>query len=218
MWLGSYSNYDGIITHEGSSPTHVQDGKQTNTCDDADCYNEGYMYVSFGYNPATNDYDPVDGKLYTDYTQKLSQTNNCNTEADCYNYAEVYYSAFSEDGATVTSVSNQQVTQKNTCSYGASCANLGYVYNNVYAEDTAKLTATTNQVLSQSCNISGGNCLNDNTVTTSGSAINNAVLSYTANQNINQFDSSPAEIDIQRSSGTTNLGTITQTSGGTITP
>lgn len=200
---------NGLVTHEGDNPTHIQEGTQKNTCDNADCLNKGYMNVDIGQGNA------VDGILKTDYKQQLSQSNECTTEADCSNYAKLLYTAFSDGGATVTSVSNQAVTQSNNCHYGASCANIGYLTNNVLGSGTAKLTETTNQVLTQSCNESGSgdSCLNLNTLYTSGTATNGAVLSYTANQNINTADADgTASINIVRNSGTSNLGTITQTS------
>jgi hypothetical protein len=200
---------NGLVTHEGDNPTHIQEATQTNTCNNADCFNDGEMYVNIGQGNA------VDGILKTDYKQQLSQSNGCTTGADCSNYAKLLYTAFSDGGATVTSVSNQAVTQSSNCHYGASCANIGYLTNNVFGSGTAKLTETTNQVLQQSCNESGSSdsCLNLNTLYTSGTATSTAVLSYTANQNINSADADgTASINIVRNSGTSNLGTISQTS------
>jgi hypothetical protein len=215
MALNIFSKDDGFVTHEGDNPTHVQEAVQKNECDDAGCVNKGGMYVNIG----TGANGPITGTLKTDYTQKLSQSNYCSDEAQCKNQAQLVYNAFAGGSAVLTSVSNQYVTQSNTCSNGVSCTNIGLVTNNVFADNTAKLTATANQKLTQSCNTSSSSCLNDNTVTTSGTAINNAVLSYTTNQDINTADpNGAANINIVRNSGTTNLGTITQTSNGNLNP
>jgi hypothetical protein len=211
MDLSIYASLDGVVTHEGDNPTHEQEASQSNECDNADCFNVGIMSVALG--SAGN---PVDGLLKTDYTQDLNQQNDCTTQASCFNYGEMKYTAFSDGSAKVTSVSNQDLTQSNNCHNGANCANFGTLNNNILASGTATLTATANQDLTQSCSKSGGACLNNNILTTSGTATGTAILSYTANQNIDAFNHNDAgaqmnTITANFASGTHNLGTISQT-------
>lgn len=204
-----------INTH-GSSNVEVdgtQDINQKNICDDgSSCFNTATLDAGI----TASDTASID----SDFSQLVSQLNQCTNGANCKNDATVLYSVSAEDGSVIKSESDQRLTQINTCSTGQNCMNVGTLTNNVFASGTAKLNADSTQILTQTCTPSSGpNCLNMNTLTTDGSATSNAVLTYATIQNVNTADpDGTASIDIDRSSGTTNLGTITQTSNGVITP
>jgi hypothetical protein len=191
----------------------TQDTNQKNICDDgSSCFNTASVDADI----RATDSSSID----SDFSQLVSQLNQCTNGANCKNDATVLYSVSAEDGSVIKSESDQRLTQINTCSTGQNCMNVGTLTNNVFASGTAKLNADSTQILTQTCTPSSGpNCLNMNTLTTDGSATSNAVLTYATIQNVNTADpDGTASIDIDRSSGTTNLGTITQTSNGVITP
>jgi hypothetical protein len=191
----------------------TQDTNQKNICDDgSSCFNTATVDADI----RATDSSSID----SDFSQLVSQLNQCTNGADCQNIATMQYFVTAEDGAIIKSESDQRITQINTCTNNQNCMNVGTLTNNVFASGTAKLNADSTQILSQNCTASSGpNCLNMNTLVTDGSAINNAALTYATIQNINTADpDGTASIDIDRSSGTTNLGTITQTSNGVITP
>jgi hypothetical protein len=199
---------------DGSSSVEVdgtQDLDQTNNCADASrCINSASI-VSDITASGTSSID-------SDFTQVVDQYNACTNGANCANDATVEYFVTAQDGAIITIDSYQRITQTNTCSTGQNCVNTGTLTNNVFASGTAQLDADSTQILRQTCNTSSGpNCLNDNTVTTSGTATNNAILNYVTAQNIQPSDGSGiASITVSRSSGTSNVGTISQTSNGDI--
>jgi len=212
---------DGSITvTEG-----IQDAYQLNDCDNAACKNAVTLFAGLGAS-TTGGIDPVTGDVVADYSQESDQINECGGTANCQNQLQILYSAIAKDGASgagyIESTSDQSAYQANYC-YDQNCANSGILTNTVFAPTGSEVYSTVSQDLYQVCTTSSGpNCQNVNSLTISGSAVNNAFLAYTASQDIDNTSGTtqpPASISYSATATNTPYTPqpVTQQTPGTIT-
>ena len=210
--LGVVAALDGRVNVDEGS----QVAQQSSECDTgSNCNNTADMFVGLGVDNIG--IIPVTGTLDAEYEQLVTQTSTCSDNANCNHGATMWYFANARDGAIVFSESNQEIIQTHNCQ-DANCVTSAFMLNNVFGQNSAQIDAESTQSLEQSCSISSGACNRDNRVITNGQAINNAILNYQTSQNIDNppDGNGQARIDITRTSGTSNVGPISQTSNGNI--
>jgi hypothetical protein len=127
--------------------------------------------------------------------------------------------ATARDGADVDLTSYQEIDQQNICDGSQICANDGTVTNLVFASGTnTDLNGDTTQILTQTCDgtskSDGWTCFNDNTLTINTQALNNALLTYNLDQNVqntNEQNQGSSTFNVGQSGGSFTYDPATQT-------